>query len=55
MRPNILNIGLFYFWFLGFKFQNLEDKGGGYYDPPYIEPSAKFYKKSLLYLERQGI
>lgn len=28
MRPNILNIGLFYFWFLGFEFQNLEDNGG---------------------------
>lgn len=28
MKPNILNIGLFLFWFLGFKFQNLEDRGG---------------------------
>lgn len=34
MRPNILNIGLFYFWFLGFEFQNLEDNGGVLRPPP---------------------
>lgn len=34
MRPNILNIGLFYFWFLGFEFQNLEDNGGATTTPP---------------------
>lgn len=46
MRLNILNIGLFYFWFLGFKFQNLEDKGGAT-TTPLLSAECQIEKKTL--------
>ncbi len=47
MRPNILNIGLFYFWFLGFKFQNLEDKGGATTTPHILSRVPNFIKRAF--------